>query len=74
MSACAPKDIQRVKKSTTTIGVYAVVLANAVVGPGVTLQEGAVLAAGAVIVKGEIPAWEIWAGIPARFLRARKRS
>jgi acetyltransferase-like isoleucine patch superfamily enzyme len=70
MSACAPKDIQRIKKARTVVSRYAVVLAGAVVGPGVTLHEGAVLAAGAVTMR-DVPAWEIWAGVPARFLRKR---
>lgn len=70
MSACAPKTMQRVKASTTTISRYAVVLTNAVVNPGVTLGEGAVLMPGSVATK-DIPAWEIWGGVPAAFKRQR---
>lgn len=73
MSACAPKDIQSVKKARTVIKKYAAVLANATVLPGVTLHEGAVLAAGAVATK-DIPEWEIWGGVPARFMFKRERS
>jgi acetyltransferase-like isoleucine patch superfamily enzyme len=72
MSACAPKDIQIVRKSKTTISRYAVVLAGATVLPGVTLHEGAILAAGGVATK-DIPAWEIWGGVPARFMSKRVR-
>jgi galactoside O-acetyltransferase len=71
MSACAPSFMQRVKLSKTVIDRYAVVLTNATVMPGVTLNEGAILAAGAVATR-DIPAWEIWAGVPARFLRKRR--
>jgi acetyltransferase-like isoleucine patch superfamily enzyme len=70
MSACAPQDIQRVERKVTRLERYAVVLAHATVLPGVTLHEGAVLAAGAVATK-DIPAWEIWAGVPARRFRYR---
>jgi acetyltransferase-like isoleucine patch superfamily enzyme len=71
MSACAPAHIQRVVPSITIMCKYSVVLAYAVVLPGVTLGEGAVLAAGAVATKN-IPPWEIWSGVPARFLRKRE--
>jgi acetyltransferase-like isoleucine patch superfamily enzyme len=71
MSACAPQEIQRVERKMTVIEQYAVVLTNAVVMPGVRLGEGAVLAAGAVATR-DIPAWEIWAGVPAKFLRKRE--
>lgn len=71
MSASAPLDIQRVKKSFCKLGDYAVVLAGGVVLPGVELGEGAILAAGGVATKS-IPAWEIWGGVPARFMRRRE--
>jgi len=38
--------------------------------PGVTLHEGAVLGAGGVATR-DIPEWEIWAGVPAKFLMKR---
>lgn len=36
--------------------------------PGVTVGENALVAAGAVVV-GDIPAEEVWAGVPAKFQR-----
>src|SRR4051812_30641259 len=48
MSASAPKALQRVRAYVTRIRKYAFVATNAVVLPGVTLGEGAVLAAGSV--------------------------
>lgn len=71
MSACAPKNLQCVQTYTTRIGKYATVLTNAVVLPGINLGTGAVLAAGSVATK-DIPAWEIWGGIPAKFIRKRE--
>lgn len=70
MSAAAPQELQRMERSFVTLEDYAVVLTNAVVLPGVTLREGAVLAAGGVATK-DIPAWEIWGGVPARFMAKR---
>jgi len=70
MSACAPVDVQRVTPSRTIIERYAVVLTNATVNPGVTLHEGAVLASGSVATR-DIPAWEVWGGVPARFIKKR---
>lgn len=72
MSAVAPADLQSIKASVTTLEPYACVLTNAVVLPGVTLHEGAVLAAGSVATR-DLPPWEIWAGVPARKIADRKR-
>lgn len=72
MSACAPAVFQKTKRSVTTLRACSCILTNAVVLPGVTLGEGAVLAAGAVATK-DIPAWEIWGGVPAKFLGRRSR-
>ena len=71
MSASAPVVMQRVVASKTVMKKFSCVLTNGVVLPGVTLEEGAVLAAGGVATK-DIPAWEIWAGCPAKFLAKRK--
>ena len=37
---------------------------------GVTIGDGAVVAAGAVVTK-DIPAGEVWGGVPAKFIRKR---
>lgn len=72
MSAAAPLTMQVVTRSKVIVGAYACVLTNAVLMPGVTLGEGAVVGAGAVVTK-DIPAWEIWAGVPARKISERPR-
>lgn len=43
---------------------------NSTVLPGVRIGQGAIIGAGAV-VRGDIPAWSIAAGVPARVLRQR---
>ncbi|MEO5844595.1 MAG: acyltransferase [Caldimonas sp.] len=46
--------------------------ANAFIGPGIAIGDNAVIGANSVLTRS-VPADEIWAGIPARFVR-RKRS
>ena len=56
------------------IGPGATVGINAVVNPGVTVGEGAVIAAGAVVPPGtEIPAHELWGGVPAKRIKCLRR-
>jgi acetyltransferase-like isoleucine patch superfamily enzyme len=71
MSASAPAGLMDIQKKITKLMQYSVVLVNSVVLPGVTLHEGAVLAAGGVATK-DIPAWEVWGGVPARFMFKRE--
>jgi acetyltransferase-like isoleucine patch superfamily enzyme len=70
MSAAARFARHSEKRLLTSIGPRAVVCVNAVVLPGCHLGEGAILAAGSVATR-PIPPWEIWAGAPARFIKAR---
>lgn len=44
---------------------------GAVILPGITIGEGALIGAGSVVTK-DVPAFEIWAGNPAKFLRKRE--
>jgi putative colanic acid biosynthesis acetyltransferase WcaF len=54
------------------IGADAWIAAEAFVGPGVTVGDGAVLGARGVTVKNLEP-WTVYAGNPARPIRSRKR-
>ncbi|MDO4978960.1 MAG: DapH/DapD/GlmU-related protein [Candidatus Saccharibacteria bacterium] len=52
------------------IGHHCWVGTGAMILQGVTIGDGAVVAAGAVVTK-DIPAGEIWGGVPAKFIRKR---
>lgn len=54
------------------IGSYAWVCARAVVMPGITLGDGAVLALAGVATKN-IPAWKVFGGVPAKEIGSRSR-
>jgi len=47
------------------------VAADAFVGPGVTVGAWAVVGARSTVVK-DVPAGQIWAGNPARFIKPRE--
>ncbi len=53
------------------IGDYVFVGPRSIILPGVTIGKGAVVAAGAVVTKN-IPAFEIWGGVPAKKIGDRK--
>ena len=46
------------------IGTYAVIL------PGVVIGKGSIIAAGSVVTHN-IPDYEVWGGVPARFIKRR---
>jgi acetyltransferase-like isoleucine patch superfamily enzyme len=64
-----PEDCHVIKRRTV-IGEYVCIYALSVLTPGVKIGDGAIIGAGSVVTH-DIPAWEIWAGNPARFIKAR---
>ena len=57
-------------KPPITVADQAWICADAFIGPGVTVNEGAVVGARAVVVKNIDP-WNVVAGNPARFIKKR---
>ena len=53
------------------IGHHCWIGTGATVLQGVTIGNGAIVAAGAVVTK-DIPPYEVWGGVPARYIRKRK--
>lgn len=61
------------EKCGVTIGDDVWVGSHAVVLPGVTINQGAIIAAGAVVV-ADVPAYEIWGGVPAKKISTRPQA
>ena len=57
-------------KPPITIADSAWICADAFVGPGVTVAEGAVVGARSVVIK-DVPAWTVVAGNPAKIIKRR---
>jgi putative colanic acid biosynthesis acetyltransferase WcaF len=57
-------------KPPITIGSSVWICADAFVGPGVAVSDGAVVGARSVVVK-DVPAWMVVAGNPAKFVKPR---
>lgn len=54
-----------------TIGDYVFVGPRSIILPNVTIGNGAVIAAGAVVTK-DVPAFEVWGGVPAKKISDRR--
>lgn len=61
-------DIQKRKIKPVVIGDYVFIGMNSIILKGTTIGEKSVIGAGSV-VSSNIPASEIWAGNPARFIK-----
>jgi len=57
---------------SVTVGSRSWIATRALLLPGSTIGEGAVVAAGSVVI-GEIPPWTVVGGVPAKAIRARAR-
>ena len=56
---------------SVTIGDYVFIGPRSIILPGITIHDGAVIAAGAVVTK-DVPANEVWGGVPAKKIGDRK--
>jgi len=70
ISAADPIEHQHPVHKRTVIGKHVVIFAGAVICPGVTVRDYAVVGAGAVVTK-DVPACAIVAGVPARVIGSR---
>lgn len=61
----------RFKIGRVTIGQNVFIGANAIICNSVTIGDGAIIGAGAVVTK-DVPANQVWAGNPAKFIKTRK--
>lgn len=71
ISAAEEPEDCHVIRSRTVVGELVVIFAGAIITPGVTIGDGAIVAAGAVVTC-DIPAFEVWGGVPARFIKRRE--
>jgi dTDP-4-amino-4,6-dideoxy-D-glucose acyltransferase len=67
-----PDELRKVTNAPVIVGRHSVIGAGSVVLPGVLINEGACIGA-LSLVKGEIPAFSIAAGQPARVIKQRRR-
>ena len=71
VSAAEPDELCHTIKKVTVIGEFVVIFSNAVILPGVTVGDGAIVAAGSVVTK-DVEPWTIVAGVPAKFIKHRE--
>jgi galactoside O-acetyltransferase len=67
-----PAEFRAVKRGSVVVCSHAILGANAVVFPGVTIGEGAAVGAGSVVTR-DLEPWGVYAGAPARRVKARPR-
>ena len=67
-----PAEFRCVSRGFVEVGAHAVIGANAVVLPNVRIGEGAAVGAGSVVTR-DLEPWTLYAGVPARPLKARPR-
>ncbi len=67
-----PEPFRKPMRTSANIGKFALVGANAVVFPGVTLGEGCAIGA-LSLVNRDCEPWTIYGGVPARPIKERKR-
>lgn len=58
-------------RKETIIGEYVCIFSNAVICPGITVGDGAIIGAGAVVTK-DVEPYTIVAGVPAKVIGIRK--
>jgi acetyltransferase-like isoleucine patch superfamily enzyme len=67
-----PPEFRKVERGEVVLEPHVVLGANVVVLPNIHIGEGAAVGAGSVVIRDLAP-WNIYAGVPARLIRARPR-
>lgn len=67
-----PEHLRGVEGKAVTFGPYAIIGAGCVVLPGVNVGQGAAVGAMS-LVNTDLEPWKIYAGVPARYVKERKR-
>ena len=67
-----PDQLRNVLSAPIHLCRHAVIGSGAVVLPGVTVGEGAILGA-LSLLRSDLPPWQIWSGVPAHYLRDRQK-
>lgn len=67
-----PEEFRAVTRDKVTIHSHAIVGANCVVFPGVSIGEGAAVGAGSIVTK-DLEPWGVYAGSPARRVKERPK-
>lgn len=65
-----PNYRDRVINLPVVIKKFATISTNAIICPGVTIEEGCVIGANSLVMKSTEP-WSVYAGSPAKFIRPR---
>ena len=68
-----PEQYTNVIKKNVTIGKHTIIGAGSIILPGATFHEGCALGALSVANGKEYPAFAIYAGVPAKFIKARSK-
>lgn len=71
LSSGAPLEYRKITESPVHLKECSILGAGCVVLPGVTLEEGAAVGAMSLVTRN-VPAWEIYGGVPCHYLKDRK--
>ncbi len=68
-----PEQFTNVGGGLVTLERFSIIGAGSIVLPGITLREGSAIGAMSLVNKDIIDAWSIYSGIPAVFIKKRKK-
>lgn len=68
-----PEKYTNVTKAPVKVSRHAIIGANSVVLPGVTLEEGVAVGACSLVIES-LAKWGIYGGVPAKFIKSRSKN